>query len=163
MIEIVPIMARVALRAASPADADLLLSWVNSPESLAGKLKTRAPIAAEEHGAWFGTRLADPDCRLWIAEADGKPVGQARLEWRGGRSEIDIFIAPEFRRRGVAAAVLRLALRSLAAERPGTVAVARIRHDNPGSQALFRALGFRLAERHDDHSVFTATIGSRTT
>jgi len=77
-------------------DARLLFEWVNSAESPAGKLRTSGSILWSVHVEWLSRRLADPSCAIWIADHDGTPVGQARVELRDGALEVDIFVEPTF-------------------------------------------------------------------
>ena len=144
----------LVLRSARREDAQLLFKWVNSPESIAAKLTTHEPIPWEVHESWLTARLGDPGTGLWIAERERKPVGQVRVQEAGGHLEVDIFVAAEERRKGLA----RRMLAALAAECEmrwhGWPLVARTRHDNIASQRLFSAAGYSLQERKEDHLVY---------
>jgi len=142
------------LRVARQADAKLLFDWVNRPDSLAVKFDTQGPIPWETHAAWLAARLVDPDTGLWIIEQQGQPVGQVRFERREAGLEVDIFVTPEARGRGVALRMLAAAARSCAGRWPGLPLVARIKTGNVASERLFAAAGFVLAERRDDHAVY---------
>lgn len=132
----------VRLRPARPEDADVLFEWVNRPDSLAGKLKTTAPIARADHDAWFARRLSSPDAAIWIAEVAGVPAGQVRLELTDGALDVDIYVEPSHRRQGLGIAILK-AVRKEAAERwPGVPLCARIKRDNRASQGLFARAGY---------------------
>ncbi len=128
----------IALRDATRADAQLLFDWVNSPDSLRTKGATHAHIPWRTHTIWLAARLDDPDCTLKIIERDGAPAGQLRLQPGGDAFEVDIYVMPADRGRGVAATALRLAF----AQMPEQRFCARVGHGNPASQALFRGLGF---------------------
>ena len=147
----------IRLRPVSLADADLLFDWVNRPDSLASKLRTKGPVSRSTHDKWLAARLADPDCFIWVVERDGRPAGQVRLEGGSGeysgKYEVDIYIDAEVRGRGSATAGLRSALTELATVRPGARAVARIRPGNQASRRLFARLGFTVVEQLSDHIV----------
>lgn len=143
-------MSALRLRPAGPEDADLLLGWANAPDSLAAKLKTSSPIPRDSHVAWLARRLADPATRLRIVLEGSEAVGQVRLEPRDGALEIDVYVVPERRGRGVARAALALALAEPA---PGSVLRARVRTANAASRRLFASLGFRETAVRADHVV----------
>jgi RimJ/RimL family protein N-acetyltransferase len=67
------------LRRATEADAELLLEWRNDPDTRSASFEQQ-PIGIEEHRAWLGRRLADPDCVLLVVELDGTPSGSMRLD-----------------------------------------------------------------------------------
>jgi len=146
--------AMIELRPATSADADQLLDWVNTPDSLAGKLATSAPIDHPTHLAWLARRLADPETRLWVIECDHLPIGQLRAEWRAGAWEIDIFLAPIARGSGHAGRALFAGLAQL-----GNVARARVRHSNVASQRLFERAGFRRTATMPEHIVYERRLG----
>ncbi len=136
----------VRLREAGAADGALLFEWVNSPDSLANKERTEAPIPRAEHECWFAKRLSDPATRIWIVEADNQPVGQVRLQCNAGVAEVDIYIAANWRGRGYARAALRDAIAYFRQNEPDRPIVARVLVDNAASRALFESLGFAVAD-----------------
>jgi len=140
----------LVLRPATTDDAKLLFDWVNAPDSLANKIATVAPVDWPTHRQWLQARIADPDCLLEIVELDGRPIGQVRLEPGDRGTMVDIYIAPAFRRSGLARTALAEAIARCAA-RP---VVALVKPDNAPSLALFRALGFREIGAEGALSVF---------
>jgi UDP-2,4-diacetamido-2,4,6-trideoxy-beta-L-altropyranose hydrolase len=131
----------VRLRRATEADCTLLWHWVNDPA-----VRTAAfhadPIPWSDHLQWFESRVHSDRSVIFIAEAaDGTPVGQVRFDVNPGESaEVDISVAREWRGRGLAAQILRLACDGYQAQAADTL-VARIR---PGNVASLRA--FERAE-----------------
>lgn len=97
---------RVTLRPAKTSDAALLRDWRNDGQAVRFSGTPRR-VSATEHARWLSARLADPATLLWIAEEDGVPVGQARIDQDGDVGTVSIAVAPRHRRRGVAAAILR--------------------------------------------------------
>lgn len=145
----------VHLRPAAEADCATLFEWVNQPASLATKLLTSGPIPWDGHRAWFAARLADPDTRLWMVDdAEGRPQGQIRLQKRDAGWEVDIFVLPECRGRGVAAFAVREAVAHLRAGVPDARVLARALPDNQASIRLFTSVGFERADEAEDHVVF---------
>ena len=150
------------LRPAGWADCERLFVWVNSPDSLKNKRLTRAPIPYETHRQWLERRLAAPGVILLIAERDGVPLGQVRLELRDDAYEIDVFVVAEARGCGVAAEAIEEALRRLWARDPGAIARALVGPANEGSARLFERLGFRRTGSDGAFAVLqrTAEVGA---
>lgn len=141
------------LREACIQDADMLLRWVNAPDSLSQKLKTIEPISIADHHRWMKHRLADPDTGIWIAEMDEKPIGQVRIQLGQQGYEVDIYVSPEFRGRGLAGQMLHLS-KKIGCERwPGLQLVAVIKNSNAASQRLFLQAGYRMVSQEQDFSV----------
>lgn len=141
----------VRLQRAREEDAQLLFDWANSPSSLSGKLETAAPLAWDRHIDWLSERLADPKTALSIVELAGNPIGQLRVQWKDGPVmagyHVDIFLEPGHRGDGLAAAALRIWMKS-DDRRP---LVALVRTTNEASLRLFESLNFSLGG--DDHGI----------
>ena len=149
----------VSLRRAGPADSELLFSWVNTLDALAGKLLTTEPIPRQQHEEWFAKRLADPETFIWIIESGHRPVGQLRLMKKADAYEVDIYVADAKRRTGVALEALASGLNEFKNERPGSKIVrARVKSENIGSRGLFDRAGFGLVAQKSDHLVFELSI-----
>ncbi len=130
---------RVTLRAATPADADRLLTWRNDPHTRAMS-RSQDEVTREAHAAWL--EGAPPTRRSFVAERDGVAVGQVRLDDEGdGAHELSFTVAPEARGSGLAVELLRAA--ELAALELGvTTLLAEIRAENDRSLRAFRAAGW---------------------
>ncbi len=106
---------------------------------------------------WLGWALgrlllppaANPDGFVWIE--DGRVVGNVSLLAVEGRPErwvmANVAVLPEYRRRGIARAMVQAGL-DLASERRAHVVVLQVKSGNQGAQTLYTSLGFRtLATR----------------
>ena len=84
----------------------------------------------------------NPASRVWVAEADGKVAGMIVAWLLVDEAHIaTIATHPDFRRQGIAHALLRYALDSM--EREGaTYAVLEVRAGNMSAQEMYRKLGF---------------------
>jgi len=135
----------VQLRPVAANDCELLLEWANDPDTRAASFRTE-PIEAAAHRAWFQASL-DGARALYVIERDGIAAGIARLDPISEReAEVSLTIAPGHRCRGVGQAAL-LALAERAREGGVTELLARIRADNPHSQATFERAGYeRIGE-----------------
>ncbi|MGE5147423.1 MAG: N-acetyltransferase family protein [Candidatus Eiseniibacteriota bacterium] len=145
-------VATITLRPATAADARLLFDWVNSPDALAQKERTRGPIAWPEHAGWLDRLLADRGSALFIVEQADRPIGQVRLERDGdaGVHRVDIYVVPSARRGGVARTALRQALKHVVVD----AAVARVKAGNTASRGLFESVGFAEVGREGDIVVY---------
>lgn len=149
---------RLRLRPANDGDAERMFAWVNSVDSLASKRFTSAAIPWETHVSWLAGMLRNPAARLWIVEQEGHPVGQLRLAPDGdGRRLVDIYIVPEARQSGLAAAAVRLALAQAARLWPCEPVLAEVLTQNQPSHRLFRSLGFREAGKDETYVIYAIT------
>lgn len=78
------------LRPATFADEALLLEWRNDPQARANSSYT-GEVTPEGHHAWLQRIMLDNDTHLYIAEIDGIPVGQGRIEraWKAYSKKMD--------------------------------------------------------------------------
>jgi RimJ/RimL family protein N-acetyltransferase len=157
---------RFSVRPATPADADLLLTWRNDP-SVRAWSRSAAAIDATEHTAWLVAALADPDRHVLVAvDEDGVPAATTRYELlpdpTGARSrsrwEISIAVAPGLRGRGVGSAALTASDRWLWTTEPeADEIVAWVRSGNAASRKLFEGQGYTLAvSEGDDMTCYVA-------
>ncbi|MEQ9500370.1 MAG: GNAT family N-acetyltransferase [Deltaproteobacteria bacterium] len=130
---------RVTLRPATEDDAKRLFDWTNDPTAR-GVSFNADPIPWDTHVAWLEKKLADRACRLFIAEVDGAPVGQVRLDAADDRATISVSIAKAHRGRGLGVAAIR------AATAHAEVIDAFILADNAASVRAFERAGFTFAE-----------------
>jgi GNAT superfamily N-acetyltransferase len=116
-------------------------------------LRFMDPGADPESGyAWFlGTQIHDDEVAIFVAEADGGPVGYvyAGLEpqsWRELRDAAgfvhDVVVSRDARRSGVATALMAAAL-SWLKSRGAPRAILWTAEPNQAAQQLFGRLGFR--------------------
>jgi len=149
-----PASSAARLRPAREGDGRTLFAWVNNPDSLAAKLRTRTAIAWEDHRRWLAARLADPDTGLWIAEVGGEPAGQVRLQAGAGGMEVDVYVAPSHRGRGLGLTLLGHAADEARRRWPGRPLLARVKPDNRASRRLFERAGYELSATAPDHLVY---------
>jgi ribosomal protein S18 acetylase RimI-like enzyme len=94
-----------------------------------------------------GYRAQFPGARFWIVELDGAPAGRLVEDDRaGGTYIVDIAVAPEHQRRGIAAALVADVQQAGGRARRGVTA--KVIVTNTASRGLFRKLGF--TENADD-------------
>lgn len=78
------------LRPATFADESLLLEWRNDPQARANSSYT-GEVTPEGHHAWLQRIMLDNEIHLYIAEIEGIPVGQGRIEraWKAYSKKMD--------------------------------------------------------------------------
>lgn len=130
----------LTLRPATTGDANWLLELRNDPLTRSMSLRSE-PVTRAEHEAWLAATLSASDRLLWIAELEGTPVGQMRLDGAGDSRDVSLSILPAARGRGLAAAALRAA-EAHAVERGLTRLVATIKVENAASVRAFEAAGY---------------------
>jgi ribosomal protein S18 acetylase RimI-like enzyme len=128
----------LVLRTGTIADAEALLGlWRQAAENDA-----RPPDTPEAVAALFGR---DPDAVI-VAEDDGELVGSVIAGWDGWRCHLyRLAVHPAWRRRGVAAALLRSAEERFSAL-GGTRADAMVLHSNDLGQRLWRSTGYQAQD-----------------
>lgn len=132
--------AGIALRPATPHDADRLLDWRNDAGTRRWSVSSD-PVAPDQHRRWLAGALTAST--VLIAEERGVPVGVVRFDHRAaGEAEVSITIAPGARGRGLARPVLEAAHDEV----PGVRVLARVHRDNATSRRLFAAAGYRPAD-----------------
>jgi RimJ/RimL family protein N-acetyltransferase len=139
----------ISFRAATLADAERLFRWRNDAATRAASLST-GPVAWQEHVAWLGRALDDPDRRLLVAEEGGEPVGTVRFD-RGEQCwTMSWTVAPEHRHQGIGKRMVRGA-----AEIFGAPLMAVVRSHNVESAKIAAAAGFVQAHASTDATVWT--------
>jgi RimJ/RimL family protein N-acetyltransferase len=136
--------ATLRLEPAGPHHSELLWRWANDPDTRAASF-SREAIPWADHERWFASRLADPDCRIFVASpAGGVPLGQIRFELASAGIVIGVSIAAECRGRGFAAALVAAGLDRARRELPAARIVAFVQRDNARSRRAFLEAGFEL-------------------
>lgn len=134
------------LRTVRSEDESLLLEWANDGVVRANAFST-APIEPQDHRRWFGAKLADRQCRIFIMEDDGgRPVAQIRFDLNGDEAEVDVSVAATARGRGFGAEIIRMGARKLFDETAVQRLVALVKRENIASMKAFLMAGFAVSE-----------------
>lgn len=125
---------------AQQADAAIYFDWVNEPEVRRQSLNSEL-ITWKSHQAWFQSRLADPDSRLYMLYAGILPVGQIRFDMEGAEACIDYSLDPVVRGRHWASKLVTMGAHMLQNSLPVLIR-ADVKEGNQASCAVFTRLGF---------------------
>ena len=139
-------MNDIMIRLAVIEDAALLLSWLNSADSLRWKQNTAGPVLPMEHDNWLRSQLADPATKIWIIVRNGVDIGQVRLEKKTDFVYTDIYLSPAARGNNSASVGLNNALEEYSDIDGGQHFCAIVHVNNESSQSLFSKNGFKLIE-----------------
>jgi RimJ/RimL family protein N-acetyltransferase len=151
---------RVTLRVARGDDAPLVRVWRNDADAVRFSVSAR-PVSEAEHARWFAAALSDPRIQLWIAEENGIPVGQVRVDLDGDSGVFSIAVAASARGRGVGQTMLRLALEEIERQHVVTTMTALTHPDNLASIHAFERVGFRRRGlSHEGFVVLELTLDS---
>jgi RimJ/RimL family protein N-acetyltransferase len=98
----------VDIRLATIQDGSLLWEWANDSVTRRNSFSNE-PITWDVHQSWYATKLASPDCRLWILDFQKKPVGQIRYDRiSSDTAQISFSVAPVMRGRGFGTLLLQM-------------------------------------------------------
>lgn len=84
----------IRLRPLEQADLPMTLAWRNR-DDVRIWFKSSAPLAAEQHAAWFAAYLGKAGDHVFIVEHHGRPVGQVAIyaiDAEAGTAEIGRFV-----------------------------------------------------------------------
>ena len=132
----------IFIRNAEKKDSLLLFKWFNEDDSLKFKIKTQKRISIEDHNKWFDERLIDIKTHIWIIQdKNNNPIGQIRFQKLDEKFyDIDIYIARENRKKGIASKAL-----SLAENKAGVKSLrAIVNNNNNTSRVFFLKNGFKI-------------------
>lgn len=133
----------LSLQRVKHKDAQILYDWQCHENTRRFSRNSTIP-SWEEHLAWLEKRLADPLALFNLVTCDDIPAGVLRLDPLSQPSvateifEVSILVAPNYYRRGIGAAALRLARRLV----PDAEIRATVLPENHASHRLFQRAGY---------------------
>ena len=135
-------ISNLSLRLARAGDVMTYFIWVNDPKVRSSAIQS-STIDLKTHINWFKRTLAKLDCKLYVLEANGIPVGQVRFERQGEEIAVDYSLGQEVRGRGWGRQLLKLGIEALLNETTGPIYLcATVRITNHVSVAIFEQMGF---------------------
>ena len=133
----------VQVRPAVEADGPDLHRWRNDPRVRAVSTDS-APIHLDDHLAWFGRVLADPNRHLLLGAVGSEPVGVVRFDVAGHEATVSIYLNPACAGRSLGLPLLNAAQQWLQTNHPGVHRlVAQVLPGNQPSVRLFERAGYR--------------------
>ena len=96
------------LREATIDDAETILEWRNVPLTREHSF-SKDVIDFDAHMKWFGSKLLDKKCYIYILMNESGPAGQLRIDKVDEMGEISYMVAPDKRNRGFGKRIVELA------------------------------------------------------
>lgn len=147
---ITPLLIQFTLRELSANDVHLLYEWVND-EAVREASIASGNIEFKDHEKWFNHKLASTKTHIFIAEIEGKPVGQIRFDREQGYFMIDYSIAKSHRGKGLGKMLISLGVQRLCGIHDNAKIKAVVKLSNTSSKRVFEKMGFvKLPEKEDD-------------
>ena len=145
-------MFEIKIRSALKKDKMIFFNWVNDPENIKYKVRTKSKISLEKHNLWFNQILSNKKNFLYIIQHNNNLLGQIRLNYISKKKyEIDIYVTKEFRGRNVATNALSKAEKKIT---DGATIFAIVKKNNLASLSFFKKNGYRLySENHEKWSL----------
>jgi len=120
----------------------MLWTWANDIATRAASFNTEQ-ISWSSHEIWFRKKLANPECRLFVAhDVEDHPVGQIRFDERGGTATVSVSVAPERRGEGFCAEMIDTACSRVLSNGWESGFVAFVKPSNMRSLRAFSRAGF---------------------
>jgi RimJ/RimL family protein N-acetyltransferase len=132
-----------------PTIKDLLLyfKWANEPEVRKQSYKSTL-LDLEDHQSWFSDKLKDENCVMFLFESEGQPVGQVRFQKQiGGVAIVGVTVDNQFRGRGMATNILKIASEEFLRLNTHFSLHAYIKKDNVASVKAFLNASFSFKEK----------------
>lgn len=139
---------------AESMDCKMLFEWANDSEVRKNSFQSNM-ISYEKHIKWFQEKMADADCEIFLCIADGKKVGQVRIEYKGRESRISYSVAKKYRGMGYGQKMLLMVEEKVAGKAEWLCGY--VKPENMASQCIFAKLGY-VNEWEGDHLVFRKHI-----
>jgi UDP-2,4-diacetamido-2,4,6-trideoxy-beta-L-altropyranose hydrolase len=145
-------MGKLSLRPATRDDARMIFEWRNDPWIVERGSSNRA-VTWDEHEAWFGQALANADMKIFVAEHEGKPIGQVRFQ-RSNANEavIAVYLLRDHVGQGLGVEAIRDGSRAILNAWPVQRVHARVLNSNAQSVRAFEKAGFVKRSAEGDHS-----------
>ncbi len=131
----------ISLRRADKNDKKLIFEWANDMSARANSFSTDK-INFDMHSLWFDNKMKDENAVYFICQRHDLSIGLIRFDKDGnGLMVISIYLEAQYRGRGLAAELIRVACREFLLERSADI-YAYIKVENIASVQSFTKAGF---------------------
>jgi UDP-2,4-diacetamido-2,4,6-trideoxy-beta-L-altropyranose hydrolase len=136
---------RVRLRPVTQGDCQLLWEWSNDSTVRAYSFESE-PITFAEHRRWLGRKIADPQCRFFIALNEySVAIGQVRYDLEEDRAIVSVSVDERLRGQNYGKEIIRASGEAVFAETDVSLISAFIKPENEVSIRVFGKCGYRMA------------------
>ena len=141
----------IYLRKATIDDAEDILKWRNDPTTRKNSF-TKNEISFVSHMNWFGKKMANPNCYIFMLVDDDKKVGNIRVDVTDDVGEISYMIAPEARGKGYGKKIIALVEDKLRNTETGIKTLTAFTlKDNVASGRCFQVNGYNCEDAGDSY------------
>ena len=156
--EIKEIPSLLLYRKASAADEHLYFEWVNDAD-VRKRSFSQEVVSKEQHHKWFQEMLKRKDALLLVFTIENNvPVGQVRINEKGGENILSISIDANYRGKGFGNHMVKVATTEYCSDFSNNVVVAYVKKDNRASVKIFENAGFKLFENNKNDAFFKFTF-----
>ena len=99
----------LSLRKVIKTDEILLFDWINDPDVRKWSFNKNS-ITLDVHKIWFKQKFDNVNVLMWIFEVISTPAGLVRLEKDNSEVVLNYLIASQFRGKGLASKMLKMAM-----------------------------------------------------
>jgi UDP-2,4-diacetamido-2,4,6-trideoxy-beta-L-altropyranose hydrolase len=143
----------LGVRTATLDDGQMLHAWRDHPETRAMSGNS-ASIPLDGHMEWLASKLADADCRLFVAEIGGTAVGSIRFDRQSDEAwEVSLYLDPDLTGLGLGRYLLQAGERAMRMEVGDVAFTAIVMPGNETSARLFTNAGYSGGPRRYDKRV----------
>jgi len=127
------------------ADCRQIWEWTNDPAMLRFAFQTTTPVTWQNHCRWFAGTLSEAKRTQYLAETPaGVAAGQIRFEPEGDHAVVSVYLATDFRRKGLAPQLIRTGTLRYSAEKGIWTVIAWIKPENEASRHAFLTAGYGI-------------------
>lgn len=140
------------------SDSKRIFDWANDPVTRSASFNTK-PILWEEHERWFNAKLLDDSCYFYIGEVCETACGTIRFDVETDNevknAVISYNIAPDQRKKGYGALIIKEGIKKAAFDIGECVFVAEVKPENEASIRCFESSGFSKTYSDREKIIFT--------
>ncbi|MDB4727952.1 UDP-2,4-diacetamido-2,4,6-trideoxy-beta-L-altropyranose hydrolase [Saprospiraceae bacterium] len=145
------------IRQADINDMMTLFEWKNEEETRQQSLSTQT-ISFAEHKRWFFQKLSSEDCRIYILEYKGQPVGQIRFDIQNN-TVLSFSVDPNARGKGFGTYLLETGIKQLKKDTHFTKPIiGYVKEGNIASNKSFTKLGFQRTQAQAYENVYVYAL-----
>lgn len=135
------VLSNIKMRRANNRDCLDIFKWRNDPETRKNSILNTKKISPEEHMRWFGSKVKDPNTRLYMAVSGNSKVGLMRFHIDKNSVLVGVNVNPLFRGMGIGTKIIGLATSRVFREIKRPI-IAEVKNRNTASRKAFAKNGY---------------------
>ncbi len=148
----------VSFRLATVEDLEQYFFWANNKATRKQSFSSE-PISFQQHSEWFVGKLNDENCKLYVMEYKGEPVGQIRFDVKDNKAQISYSLDEKYRGKGLGGFLVEGGTEKLKADLPTVEKIiGYVKTDNIASVKVFQKLNFIKNENTKSNFKFSQAV-----